>query len=99
MVVETDLADGPGCRRCGNNSTDERCRLRFALGELPRLMWVDAYAEPDTRPEPAQLDGTLRFGVVLRGEDAQRVFKPRRPRPLDDCLAIGIKCRIGQMAM
>ena len=67
--------------------------------ELSSLMWMDAYAEPDCRPQTTQVPCAPRFGIVLCREDAQRVRDPRSPRALDNRLAIAIKCRVGEMTM
>ena len=99
MVIESDLADGPGVRRPRHLVAHDVGRpLRPILKRL-RDVWMDADRKPALRPQRRHAPGLRRFFFIAGFEDRQHALEPRGLRPGNHGIEIGGKHLVGEVAV
>ena len=99
VVVEADLPDGARPRRGLELCADDRGGARRVVGELVRVMRMDADRDPHLGPDRGERERLRRFLRVARRQDRQDPLDAAVARTANDRLEIGGKHLVGQMTV
>ena len=89
MIIQTNLADGPGQRGSCELFPDDINHAVGAAGELVGLVRVDAHGETHLRPESLQTSPLGEFSGIARRENDERALDASLTRARDDGVEIG----------